>query len=169
LPCPPELSPAGSRVNGSPPPPSSFGARDTWTSGSFPARLPGVPWKHRALPWASVPPQGFRPIAPAGPRAGSSHEVSPPTTTSRPQVRFTRACLTRHLPASWFRPPRRLPPCGRCRPGGRLPPMGFTTRGSYLPVSRTRYRAGALLPFPVLPAFSSEDEKVGSSAAAPGP
>jgi hypothetical protein len=46
--------------------------------------------------------------------------------------------------------------------------MGFTTRGSYSSISRTRYRAGALLPFPALPVFSSEDEKIGSSVATPG-
>ena len=38
----------------------------------------------------------------------------------------------------------------------------------YSPASRTRFRAVALMSFPAHPSFSSEDEKVGSSAATPG-
>jgi hypothetical protein len=137
--------------------------------GVFPGPATRRSEERRGLSWASAPYRvSDRSLRPTRRRAGSSLGVSPPTTTPRAQVRFTRACLTRHLPASGFRPSRRLPPCERCRPESRRRPWGSPYRALIPSIGRARFRALALLPFPVLPAFSSEVEKVGSSAATPG-
>ena len=125
---------------------------------------------------APGPPLGFGPSTglltdrSGRPVAGSAPPVRffAPTTTTRPQVRFTRVCLTRHRPASRFRPPRRFAPCDRCRSEDRRRPWGSPFRAFPLRSAALVTEPVALLPFPALPAFSSEDEKVGSSAAASG-
>jgi hypothetical protein len=91
-----------------------------------------------------------------------------PLRRRRPQIRFTRVCLTRHLPASEFGYSLAgLLPASAPRSEDREPPLGFTLQGLTLrpaaPVSRPLLSCR----FSALPAFSSEDEKVGSSAATP--
>jgi len=91
-----------------------------------------------------------------------------PLRRRRPQIRFTRVCLTRHLPASEFGCSLAgLLPADAPRSEDREPSMGFTLQGLTLrpaaPVSRPLLSCR----FSALPAFSSEDEKVGSSAATP--
>jgi hypothetical protein len=110
--CPPEFSP--SRVAGhrfpAPPLPLALSRR---APGSFPVRPPGAPRSTGALSWAWPPSRVFnRPHRPAR-RPAPPVGFFAPTTTVRPQVRLTRVCLTRHLPASGFRPSRRFAPCAR--------------------------------------------------------
>jgi len=111
-----------------------------------------------------------RSLRPTRRRVDSSHGVSRPYDGSREQVRLTRVCLTRHLPASRFGYPLAgLLPVREPDPRIGHRPWGSPFRALYPPASRTRFRAVALMPFPARPAFSSEDEKVGRSAATPGP
>jgi hypothetical protein len=93
-----------------------------------------------------------------------------PLRRRHPQIRFTRVCLTRHLPASEFGYSLAgLLPANAPRSEDREPSMGFTLQGLSLrpgaPVSRPLLSCR----FSALPAFSSEDEKVGSSAATSEP
>jgi hypothetical protein len=150
--------------------PPALCARTRRTPGSFPVRLPETPK-------SSGPSHGLRPLyrvsdrslRPTRLRVDSSHGVLRPYDDFRSQIRFTRACLTRHLPASGFGYPLAgLLPAHGSDPEIGHRPWGSPFRASYLPASRTRYRAVVLMPFPAHPSFSSEDEKVGSSAATPG-
>jgi hypothetical protein len=129
-------------------------------------------------PKSSGPSRGLRPpyrvsdrsLRPTRLRVDSSHGVSVPYDDSRLQVRSTRDCLTRHLPTSGFGYPLAgLLPAHDTDPKIGHRPWGSPFRALYPPASRTRFRAVALMPFPVHPSFSSEDEKVGCSAATPGP
>jgi hypothetical protein len=112
--CPPEWSPT--RVAGFwlPAPPLALGARTRWTPGSFPVRLPDAPKStgpsHGLRLPCRVSDQSLRPTRL---RIGSSHGVHRPYDDIRAQIRLTRVCLTRHLPASGFRPSRRFAPCAR--------------------------------------------------------
>jgi hypothetical protein len=166
--CPPEVPPP--RVPGFwLPDPSLPSARErARTARSFPPRLPGSEEhgpSHELRPPYRVSDRSLRPTRR---RIGSSLGVLHPDDDFRGQVRFTRVCLTRHLPASGFRPSRRLAPW-RAVPARRpTAAHGVHPSGHVPPTSRTRFRAVAPMPFPALPAFSSEDEKVGSSAATPG-
>ena len=107
-----------------------------------------------------------RPFRPSRSRNGSSLEVRSPTTTTLADPAHPGLP---HPAPSGLRVSTLSPVCSlRTIPVlGPVPPMGFTLQGLLSSTSRARYRTLALLPFPVLPAFSSEDEKVGSSAATP--
>jgi len=99
-----------------------------WTPGCFPVRPPGLR-RARALSWAWAPLQGFQPVAPADPFPDRLLPWSSfPYGDAREQVRLTRVCLTRHLPASGFRPSRRLAPCWRSRSEDRSRPWGSPFR-----------------------------------------
>jgi hypothetical protein len=126
---------------------------------------------------ATGPLLGFDP--PSGCQVGrSGRPVSRPTPPMRftplrrrrPQIRFTRVCLTRHLPASGFGYPLAgLLPASASRSEDRVPPLGFTLQGLSLEPAAPVSRPLPSCRFPALPAFSSEDEKVGRSAATSGP
>jgi hypothetical protein len=99
-----------------------------------------------------APPMGFvAPTTDTARRSGSPGLASP--GTFRPQG---------FDPLAGLLPARDTDPKIGCRP------WGSPFRAWHPPTSRTRFRAVALMPFSALPAFSSEDEKVGSSVATPG-
>jgi hypothetical protein len=100
--------------------------------GCFPVRLPESSEEFPGPPLGFGPPSGFPTGRSGRPVSGSAPpmEFFAPTTTTRPQVRFTRACRTRHLPASGLRPSRRFAPCGRCRSEDRRRP-GVHPSGRY--------------------------------------
>jgi hypothetical protein len=127
--CPSEVSPSRVAGYGLPASPRSSAPKRSGPRGVPRSDYP-------ALRRAPDPPLGFG--SPTGfptdrsgrPVAGSAPPVRffAPTTTTRSQVRFTRVCLTRHLPASRFRPPRRFTPCDRCRSEDRRRPWGSPFR-----------------------------------------
>jgi hypothetical protein len=169
--CPFERSPCRVASFWLPAPPMTFTRERAGLRGLSRNDLPFAPKN-------SGPSRGLRPpyrvsdrsLRPTRLRVDSSHGVSVPYDDSRLQVRSTRDCLTRHLPTSGFGYPLAgLLPAHDTDPKIGHRPWGSPFRALYPPASRTRFRAVALMPFPVHPSFSSEDEKVGCSAATPGP
>ena len=148
-------------------PPSPFRRRSGLDPGVFPTRadrLPKLPVP--LLDLASL--QGLA-LASICPDAEAPERPSLGFWAPRrlaPQVRFTRVCLTRHVPTSGFRPSRRFAPCG---PEPIREPTA--ARGSVLqsldPFDQPPPLPGSCRPAvdQVLSAFSSEDEKVERSEA----
>jgi hypothetical protein len=145
--CPAEFSPI--RVAGlwlpAPPMPS---APRRWAPGCFPVRLPAAPKNGGSSPGLRLPYRvSDRSLRPTRCRAGSSHEVRSPTTTTPADP--VHPGLPHPAPSGlgvWILP-RRFAPCERSPIRRSRAAPGVHPTGLDPPTSRTCFQAVALMPF----------------------